>query len=374
MTKTRNRRRVSARKRAETHKTGFERTTLDVGSDVKFFSLDKVGTRRVDVIPYKVGKGNPYCETVGELFFERTFYEHRDIGVNQEKFVCPAKTVNKRCPICDYINKLNRDPNADPELIKALAPRQRQLFNVIDIEDRDEGVQIWDISFHLFGKLLDAEIRNADEDEEYEFFADLDGGQTLKLGITDKVIGKGKPFYEVETIGFKKRQEEYDEEILEQTHCLDDILRILDYDKLKAIFLQTDDSDEDSEEEEKPKRKRRTTKKKDTLTADSKGLKKYMEVEHEKLGVCRILNISGDGTSLILEDEDEEVHKGVGVDEVLDLSKDREEKPKAKKSKAKPKPADGDDDIPFDDDEEPEKKTKPEDDEEKWDNWDDDED
>jgi hypothetical protein len=256
--KKKRREKLSAKTRAETHKTGFERTQFEVGNDVPFFRLDRAGSKRIDIIPFEVKANHPEVKVgridEGDLYFERTYFVHRGIGANNDSFVCPAKEEGKRCPVCEYRAKLRKDPDADEDLVQQLAPKERQLWNVIDKEEQEKGVQVWDISFHLFGKLLDAEVRNADEDEDYQYYADLESGSTLKLGVAEKSFAK-RTFYEVETIGFKPRREPYAEDILEQTHSLDDILKVLEYDKLKSIFMQTtDDEDEDEDEpEEKPK-------------------------------------------------------------------------------------------------------------------------
>jgi len=337
---------LSARHTVDTHKVGFERTTLKVSDDVNFFALDKTGTKRIDVIPYVAGEGNPACDA-GDIYFERTFYVHRGIGPNQESYVCLAKTAKKPCPICEYRAKLQRDPNADEDLIKDLAPKERQLWNVIDRDNMDKGVQLWDISHHLFGKILYSAIRNSDEEDNYEFFADLEQGSTLKLGISEESFG-GRTFYKVESIIFKPRSEPYDEDIIKQAHCLDECLAVLEYDKLKAIFLQTTEDEE--EEEEKPKKS--TKPKKEVATAESVGLKKGMQVEHENFGTCTIIRISPDGTSIAIEDEDGDLHKAIGVEDVEIVEKkkkvtkaakeeedddwedeEEEEKPSSKKSK-----------------------------------------
>ncbi|GAI40862.1 unnamed protein product, partial [marine sediment metagenome] len=146
--------------------------------------------------------------------------------------------------------------DADEDLIKDLAPKERQLFNVIDTKDRKSGVQIWEISYHLFGKPLDRAIKNSDEDDNYEKFAELNDGFSLKLGLEEGHAGKAS-WFEVVSINFKTRKEDYDEDILEGTTCLDDILIIKDYDELKEIFLQTTDEDEDEEDDKKSKKKKK---------------------------------------------------------------------------------------------------------------------
>jgi hypothetical protein len=207
---------------------------------------------RIDILPYTVkGSGkagrNPFADD-GTLHYERTYFVHRNIGADQDMYVCPAKTLKKRCPICDYRAKLEKDPKADEDLIKSLAPKERQLFNVIDLSAPDRGVQVWDISFHLFGKLLDTKIDNADEEdgENYASFADLEGGYTLKCIAEEKNMGN--KFYDVTSIDFKARKQDYGEEWLDSVHCLDDIPKILEYEDLRKIFLQTAEQDDEVED------------------------------------------------------------------------------------------------------------------------------
>ena len=421
----RERRYSSAKKRAETHKTGFDRTTIKVSNDVVFFGLSQVGTRRIDILPYVVGEGNPFADP-GELHYERTFYIHRDVGVNNDSYVCPARTMKEPCPICQYMTKLMRDIDADPKQIKALSPKERQLWNVIDRDDPDKGVQLWDISHHLFGRLLDTEIRNADEDEDYDTFFHLEKGKTLKIGVGQKSIEGGRPFYEVETISFKPRKDDYDDDVLEKCHSLDDLPLVMDYDKLKAIFLQTAEADEmddddDEEQEEKPRRKRpkddddeeeqeekpRRKKSKDDdddeeddvwdKKPEKKSSSKKVEISvgdmvSYKNESCEVLRVGEGG--LLLEGEDSgRIYKDVEIDELTE-TEEEEEKPKSKPKKTKKaeveEDEDGWDDV--EDDEPPKKAAKPkakpkakakpkvkeeeeeEEEEEKeddsWDNWD----
>lgn len=244
---------AAAKKRAETHKTGFDNTAFELPDDVKQFAIKSDKALRLDIIPYEVGEGNPFADK-GELHYERTFWVHRGIGADQTSYVCLRKTCDEPCPICEFRAKLAKDPDADEDLIKGLAPKERQLFNVINTKEKSKGVQLWEISFHLFGKTLDREIKNSDEDDNYENFAELEGGFTLKCGIEEKSFNR-QSFFEVVSINFKPREDDYDEDILEQTVCLDDILIIKDYDELKEIFLQTVDDDDDDDDDDKKNKK-----------------------------------------------------------------------------------------------------------------------
>ena len=251
---------VAAKRRAEEHKSGFVNTSFEIPGDVKLFGLKSEKSPRLDIIPYEVGEGNPFADK-GELYYERTFWVHRGIGDDQTSYVCSRKTIGEPCFPCEYRAKLMKDPEADEDLIKDLAPKERQLFNIIDTKDRDKGVQLWEISFHLFGKTLDREIKNSDEDDGYERFADLENGFTLKLGVEESHQGKAS-WFTVVSVNFKPRKEDYDDDILEKTTCLDDILIIKEYDELKEIFLQTTDSDDDGDDDKGDKEVKKSKKSK----------------------------------------------------------------------------------------------------------------
>ena len=373
------REKVSARERAETHKSEFESTAIERPEGMDFFSLDSDKPRRIDIIPYVAGEGNPHREQ-GKVYFERTYYSHREIGPNSDKFVCPAKTANKPCPICEYRNELLKSGDKDADTkkqIKALAPKQRQLFFVVDADDRESGVQLWDMSFHMFGKLLDYEVRNADEDEDFEFFPDPEDGYTLKLGVAEKSIDGGRPFYEVISITFKTRSEGYPDDVAETVPCLDDLIKIVPYDKLREIFLQIEDEDEDGDKRSsgKSSKRERPNRRKvekadpdedDTNEAEEKGIAVGDVVEHDEFGAVTIIRINSRGDKAVVEDSGEEEHRV----EVEDLEKPKP-KPKSKpKSKPKPKP-DEDDDEDSDTPKKPRRKPKPKPDE---DDEDDDED
>ena len=240
-----------ARRRAANHTSGGASTTLRLPSGVEFFSPKK-GKYLVDILSYPVGKGNPWCEE-GEMYFERTYFVHRNVGIENQSYICPRLTAELKCPICEYRAKLLKE-GADKDLISSLKPQERQLWNVIDATDRKQ-VMLWDISTFCFGAQLDGVINECDEDENFANFSDLEDGYTLKLGV-DQESGQGFTFIKVNRIGFKPRKKNYDESILEKLYNLDDLLILLDYDKLNSIFLQmpsgkkTEDDDDDDDDDD----------------------------------------------------------------------------------------------------------------------------
>ena len=249
----------NARERAEKHTGGFESTSINLPKGVKAFKVKKEGVMRFDIIPFVAGKGNPFADE-GVLHYERTYYVHPRLGGDGDTYICPNKTAGLPCPICELAKKLRADDDADEELVKSLWPRERQLFQIIDINDRNAGIQIWDVSYHLFGKILDEAIRNADESDNYHRFYHVTKGFTLKVGFRQKKFGK-QEFYEATTIEFKPRAEPYDESIVDDGHCLDDLLKIEDYETLKAAMdgasTKKKKSADDDDEDETPKKKAR---------------------------------------------------------------------------------------------------------------------
>jgi len=247
---------LNTQRRREIIKRGFGPKTFRVPEGVEIFQLKSgVSTMKINIIPYKVGKGNPMADE-GTYHWERTFYVHRNVGPNQEWMVCPQKTASKRCPICEKIAKLQRDPEADQELIKSLVPSKRQLFNVEELSDPGK-VKLFEISYHYFGKQLDTALNNAYESEEdnMDNFADPVGGYSLKLALEEGNYG----IY-VSGVSFKQRPDIPDE-ILEKAQCLDDLLNIPSYEEIlkemsgmdteEMSFSDEEDIEsEDSEEED----------------------------------------------------------------------------------------------------------------------------
>ncbi len=374
------RERVSAKRRVDDHSTGGGSNYLQVPDGYSFFAV-KAKKYRLDMMSYRVGKGNPFADE-GDLHYERTFWVHRDIGPNKDWHLCAAKTFNQPCPVCEYRAKLAKDPNADEEMIKELAPKERQLWLPVDLDADDDEKFVWEFSYHLFGKQLDKKIRSGDDDDEYEFFADPEDGMTLRVMFEQSDRGK---WVEASDIEFKARREQYEESDCDDLPCLDDLLVATPYDKLKALFLQTDEADDDDDDEPKKKTSRRKKPKKDpkpapdddddsdddddpeseeddddipfeddedddddddddgpeddeTLTAEAAGLEEGDKVvfggDDEE---CEIIRISGDGTSLTLENGEGDIHKGIGCDEV-EKAKPKKKKPSAKKAPPKAKP------------------------------------
>lgn len=354
--RSKTREKVSAKRWREEVRGGSE--YLRVPSGLTMFS-SKPGTYRLDFMSFRAGKGNPRAEE-GEPYFERTIWIHKEVGPNNEWHLCLARTFKKPCPICEHRAKLSADPEADEALIKSLAPKSRQLWLVKDLQNDPDGVMLWDVSTALFGEMLKDKINNSDEEDGYDFFADPTEGLTMRLALQQSDRGK---WTETGDIEFRARKRQYDSEIVDEMPCLDELLVPTPYDKLKRLFLQTDEDDEVDEKLAKSERRpEEKSKQRPTKEKDEREVSVGDDVWY-KGKKCEVVHVSGDGTSLTLEDEDEVFHKAVGVD-------DLEDPPSRSKQRPRPEPRE-DDDEP-----EPEKlsksKKKPAaDEDDDWDDWDD---
>src|SRR6185369_8506792 len=380
--------RDAARKRAEERQTtgGGTKFIFPDGHKVTWFKPEK-GKMLIDIIPYRVTAENHPVVGEGDLWYQRTIFVHHSVGAEEKAYLC-LKTIGKRCPICDARAEMMKSPDGDDDLIKQLAPKEREVFNVIDRNNKKEGVQLWEYSFHLFGKLLETEIREGEDD--LADFAELEGGKTLKLRFKEKTMGKNK-FLECDRIDFEDREEDYDEEILDDVLDLDAILNVHPYEKLENIILEREDEDvpkkgkkKSDEEEDEPKKKPkkkpakeeedeedekpvRNSKKKpepeeedEKPTRASKGKKKpepEPEPEEEETTLDEVNEMDYDELVQLVEDKELEdidvddypkkkVEKlRAAIIEALELEEEEpEEKPVKKTSKKKPEPEDEEED------------------------------
>lgn len=261
---------VRRERRQQEKSSGFTGTTLSLPEGVTFLEIDSDDTRKLVIVDYVVGKGNPYAEP-GSRHYERTYYIHRNVGVDENSYVCPKKTFGKPCPVCEDFDKLRKTEDWDD--VKEMKPKQRQLFVAKELGEDDWHV--WDVSTFLFGEQLDYEVDNA-EDSEYDFFSDWEDGLYLRVAFEEKHFGSNQ-FYAAKSINFKEREDLTEEEIA-KIPCLDEMIVEYPYDKLKAIY----DGESCEEEEEEQKEEKKEEKKEPEKKPSSRRKKKEPEPEPEE--------------------------------------------------------------------------------------------
>lgn len=320
--------------------------SVSLPENVKRFSPKK-GTYKLDVIPYTVSaKKHPDGVAAGELWCRRPFLIHYGIGVDNKPQVCP-RTIGKPCPICEYYERERKRPGADEDALKEIRAKARELYNVIDLDNEDDGIQVLEMSYHLFGKLLENEINEADDDE-VAGFAELKGGKTLKVRFSESSMGTNK-FLEATRIDFLDR-DDYKKSILDDVVDLDTVFNILPYEELEAVFLEDEGAgmagDDDDDDKPKSKSKKKSYKDDDDDDDDEKPKSRRASKKEEPE-----------------EDDDDEAPKSRRASKKAEPEDDDDnEKPKSRRSAKKAQPEDDDDE-----DEKPKrkatsKKSEPEDD------------
>ncbi len=197
----------------------------------------KKGTNMIDIVPYEITvDNNPDAES-GELDSTRTIYVHYGIGAEETRYICP-KTIGKKCPVCEVMKELYKEGDKDGG--NAIRPKERELRNVWNHEE--DRAEVWEHSQWTFGKLLNEEI-NEDEDEVYAGFSDLEDGFTIKARMKEEKFN-GNTYLEAGKIDFKKRAD-FPESILDEVYDLDEILIVPSYEELQKAFLEVDEDEEE---------------------------------------------------------------------------------------------------------------------------------
>ena len=254
--------RDAVRKMAVDQSRGGGAPYLNPPDGTEYFRPSKKGSYTIDILPYELkDKRNPACKKFkigkGDIWYERTFWTHFNVGADNRAVICPAKTENKPCPVCELMRELKS--RGEDEQADALKAKERQLFAVIDTSSKDRDIQIWNISSFLFGQKLANEINNSDEDEMLEGFSDPVDGYTLKILFEEKSIGSGSPFLDCASIRFKPRKKPYDDDIIDEVPNLDDVLLLQDYAEIYSLLHGEDyEPDDDEDEDEPPRRSKKS--------------------------------------------------------------------------------------------------------------------
>lgn len=115
-------------------------------------------------------------------FYGKVIYVHNNIGLDEDSYLCLAKNFGELCPICDHQKVLKRK-GADESDIKALYPKKRYLFNVVDMDEPKKGVRLLNCPPTLAEQILrqsknqrTGEILNvSDINEGYDIFINREG-------------------------------------------------------------------------------------------------------------------------------------------------------------------------------------------------------
>lgn len=221
--------------------------------DISFFKPVNKKNYRVNILPYVIKtKKDPLVFSedaeIGGDSYVYDIYIHNYIGATQADVICPKMNFNKACPICDMARTL-KDKGKDKES-KALSPKRKCYYNIVDLDDQEKGVQVFVVSQFLFEKELIEEARDAAGDGDIVDFPDLKNGKVVSFRTAQKTMGAGKPFIYYKKFGFEDR--ESDDKITKEQRLavisFDEIAVVHSASEIEDIFKVAEDDDDDEED------------------------------------------------------------------------------------------------------------------------------
>jgi phage pi2 protein 07 len=226
--------------------------------DIKFYK-PKEGKNKIDIIPYEIKtKNDPLVKTgdakVGDQSYMLDLWIHSNIGPTQAQIICNKENFNKPCPICEQRQAFYNEGKKDEA--SALKAKRQCFYNVRDVKNNPDEIQIWPISHFLFEKELIEEAKASADDGGIVDFVDIDDGKSInfRAAETESVInGKSVKFLEYKSFSFSDRDDPLDESWVKKAVSFDELMILNTYDEAKKILFGDEDEDtSDDDEDEKP--------------------------------------------------------------------------------------------------------------------------
>lgn len=221
---------------------------------VQFWSIGN-GKHLIDVIPFESGGGipNPNVEA-GDVEYVVDLWRHRNIGVQELAFVCPAMTWNEPCPICEDIKASDYNDD-DLEKIRAKRVCCYLVWVHDSAKEEKEGVKILEIAHFFLQKHLD-ELAVSPRGGGILTFSDLDDGKSVAFTKS----GGGTSNWSFIGHQFVARDSQIPDWICDQSFPLDTCIHMRpSYEEIaEAYFGSAVRSEEEENEKQEPTRKEPT--------------------------------------------------------------------------------------------------------------------
>jgi hypothetical protein len=226
--------------------------------DIKFYT-PKEKKNKICIISYPIKtKNDPLVYSkdseIGDDSYMLDIQQHTYIGPVKADIAC-LKQFGKKCPICDKAAEFYA--NKDKESASALWPSRFCYYNVIDMNNPDDGIQVFGIKYNKFEKVLITAARAAADDDGIMDFSDNMNPMIISFwgeNVTKNINGKNATYLEFSNFTFKPT-EKLDKAIIKQALSFDEYMKLLSTDEVAKILEgdveENDDSDDD--EDEKPK-------------------------------------------------------------------------------------------------------------------------
>lgn len=243
------RRRVSAEANLATASAGNSKITyltLPKGYTL-WTGPDAADSFDIDFVPYVIESDtHPDRKTVmgvehyvpGDVWYRHLYKVHSRVGPNFEDLVCPTTFANS-CPICEYVQDLRKEYEANKVEIGQTKAKEQGLY-IVKNPKKPKEFCLWPYSMFKFGDYFDNEIRSTSADNRF-FYEGSENGRTVTARFFADSYG-GRSFWKCNRIDFKKRPE-FDEDVYFKTSiCLDNLFDVKSYDQISKLFYQAGSS------------------------------------------------------------------------------------------------------------------------------------
>lgn len=247
---------------------------------LKFFKMGDPGTYHdLNILPWVISsKKHPEVvakhANIGDPDYVLDLMVHTRIGPNNGDYICPKKNFGLPCPICEYADELNKNPQTKKEA-KDLFAKRKCVYLVQELTDtfhaKSEEPMVFEVSHAVFSKDLQSRATSCLRGRGVVNFADPDVkvGKVVSFSVNEESMGDGRKFKKAANFEFNERVEEISDEILEKCPSLDSMMVIKTYDQLKAaLFGDPEDDEEGAEEPQEAEAEQPTARFRDNAPAD----------------------------------------------------------------------------------------------------------
>lgn len=226
-------------------------------SNVNAFRFKADTSYKLRLVPYIVDETHPKVVdgtlSKGDPAYVLSFNTHYGVGLDKATVLCPKGTYGKSCPICEKASADYNEADGDKvqeDAAKSLFSRRRVMYNIVDLDHPEKGVQIINESFVLFEKSLLEALSNA-EYSVASLCVGVDPNEYpqkyIKIMTATETMGKRS--YVKFNFAFKDFNGELDEDaLLEEAVPLHKYIKCLSDAELTSLLYGTpvkDDSDAD---------------------------------------------------------------------------------------------------------------------------------
>lgn len=222
-----------------------------IPKDIPIYKV-KEGQNLIDIIPYRISNpNNPAIRLNGFELGDEDYFQHlqthQNIGSNKNEYLCRNKMFGKKCPICEAQNELW---DVDKTLAKALYPKDHVVYNIIDLLEPEKGIQVWKISkFWVEDNLVKLSAMKSKSGDPI-IYGDWEIGWSIEFyGMEQKF--NGNKFFKPENFSFIKREEKYEESIVDKAYPIDQWYNIVEYDTIFNDYNGIEAEEESDKEVQK---------------------------------------------------------------------------------------------------------------------------